>query len=197
MYEYLKGRLIEKEPTFAVLEVGSIAYKILIPLSTYSSLPMQESNVLLYTSFIVKEDSHALYGFLSKHDRDLFDLLNTVSGIGPKTALALVGHMEMSSFQAAIASSNIQLISKVPGIGKKTAERLVVEMKDKFKKLGKDKFPVSASDGQGNLISDAVNALIYLGYNPMQAQKAIQKAMDERKGESDLSKLIAHALQKI
>lgn len=195
MYEYIKGKLVEKEPNYAAVEANGIAFKIFIPLSTFSALPLLESSLLLYTSFHVKEDAQALYGFLTKHDRDLFDLLNTVSGIGPKTALALVGHLDFATFQAAIANANIQLISKVPGIGKKTAERLIVEMRDKLKKLTKDK--PSFAGSSSSLAVDAINALLYLGYNPMQAQKAVQKALDENKKETDLSKLISASLQKI
>lgn len=193
MYEYIQGKLVEKRVDAAILETNGIAYKILIPISAFHVL--QPGNLLLYTSFQVKEDSQALYGFPTKHERDLFELLITISGIGPKTALALVGHLDFTTFQSAILNGNVLLLSKVPGIGKKTAERLIIEMRDKFKKIVKDLPALSV--GPGSIIADAVNALIHLGYNPMQSQKAVQKANDEKKGITDLSVLIASALQKI
>jgi holliday junction DNA helicase RuvA len=194
MYEYIKGKLIEKDPTHAVIEANGIAYRVLIPLSTYSALPIQETNLLLYTSFQVKEDSQALYGFSQKHERDLFETLITISGIGPKTGLALIGHLDFSTLQLAVANSNTNLLSKVPGIGKKTAERLVIEMRDKFKKIAKDPSLLTPAS---TLVSDAVNALIHLGYNAVQAQKAVQKVFDEKKEKVDLSSLISNALQRI
>lgn len=193
MYEYIQGKLIEKRIDTAIIETHGIAYKILIPLSAFHAI--QPGNTLLYTSFQVKEDSQSLYGFVTKQDRDLFELLITISGIGPKTALALVGHLDFSTFQTAIANANVLLLSKVPGIGKKTAERLIIEMKDKFKKILKDLPPLPA--GPGSMMVDAINALIHLGYNPLESQKAVQKAHEEKKGHSDLGSLISYALQKI
>ncbi|HSW73487.1 MAG TPA: Holliday junction branch migration protein RuvA [Chlamydiales bacterium] len=193
MYEYIQGKLIEKRIDAAIIETHGVAYKILIPLSSFHAI--HPGNVLLYTSFQVKEDSQSLYGFVTKQDRDLFELLITISGIGPKTALALVGHLDFSTFQTAIANANVLLLSKVPGIGKKTAERLIIEMKDKFKKILKDLPPLPA--GPGSMMVDAINALIHLGYNPLESHKAVQKAHEEKKGSSDLASLISYALQKI
>jgi len=193
MYEYIQGKLVEKRIDAAIIETHGVAYKLLIPLSSFHAI--QPGNTLLYTSFQVKEDSQVLFGFVTKQDRDLFELLITISGIGPKTALALVGHLDFATFQSAIANSNVLLLSKVPGIGKKTAERLVMEMKDKFKKIIKD-LP-SMPIGPTSMISDAINALIHLGYNPLESQKAVQKAHDDKKGNCDLGALISSALQKI
>lgn len=192
MYDYIKGKLIEKEPSHAVIEANGVGFRILIPLSTFASLPSPESSLLLYTSFHVKEDSQALYGFVTKHDRDLFDMLNNISGIGPKTALALVGHLDSATFQTAIQNGNVSLLSKVPGIGKKTAERLIVELKDKSKKIGKA--DPSLPLGSSHLLTDAINALIHLGYPLLQAQKAVQKAFEAKK-EVDLSGLISASLK--
>ena len=133
MFEYIFGILKEKQPQKAVIDTQGIGYKILIPLNTYTKLPNIDSPTTLYISHIVREDSQTLYGFFEKKDRDLFETLLQVSGIGPKTGIGIIGHMDSEQLQQAIASSNISVLSKLPGIGKKTAERLVLEMKDKMK----------------------------------------------------------------
>jgi len=195
MYESIKGHLIEKMPLKAVVEAGGIGYRLTVPLSTYTRLPALEKPIQLFLSQVVREDSNTLYAFFLKEERDLFETLITLSGIGPKTALALIGHMELSIFQRAVASADIHLLSKVPGIGKKTAERLVIEMRDKFKGGKRDpSIPLSGAEG---IVADAIHALLHLGYNPLQAQKAVHAALGEKKEETDLGKIITAALQKI
>ena len=195
MYESIKGQLIDKTPSRAVVEAGGIGYRLTIPLSTYARLPALEKPVQLFLSQVVREDSNTLYAFLAKEERDLFEtLIATVSGVGPKAALAIVGHMELGAFQRAVATANIQLLSKIPGIGKKSAERLVIDMRDKCKGKQDLGTPVSGADG---ILGDAMNALIHLGYNPLNAQKAVHAALAEKKGEADLGKIITAALQKI
>jgi len=195
MYEYLKGTLVETSLSKAVVDVQGIGYILLIPFNNFSKLPPLGSSTSFYLSFVVREDSQKLYGFLTRQERDLFESLLDVSGIGPKTALCLVGHMEIRDLQAAIGHGNTQLICKIPGIGKKTAERLVVEMRDKVKKgmeSSSDTFPQSENKGTA---ADAVSALMNLGYNSSQAQKAIKAAMNKFEGEPELAKLITAALR--
>jgi len=197
MYESIKGILKDKDPLKAVVETNGIGYRIAIPISTYTRLPALEKSLSLFLSQVVREDAHTLYGFLTKEERDLFELLITLSGIGPKTGLSIIGHIEIGAFQRAVAAADVPLLSKIPGIGKKTAERLVIEMRDKFKTGKKDKNGSVALLSGDSLISDAVNALLHLGYTPMDAQKAVQSALEEKKDESDLGRLISSALQKI
>ena len=193
MFESIKGQLIDKTPIKAVVETGGIGYRLAIPFSTYTRLP-SSGLVHLLLSHVVREDSQTLYAFLEKEERDLFETLITLSGIGPKTALAIIGHLDIVAFQRAITAADVKLLSKIPGIGKKTAERLVIEMRDKFKG-GKDKaIALSAADG---LLGDAMNALLNLGYNPVEAQRAVQEVLTEKKEETDLGKVITAALQKI
>jgi len=197
MFEYIKGTLIDKEPSKAVVEAGGIGYRLSIPLSTFNRLPATKNSVELYLSHIVREDSETLYAFMTKEERNLFESVLAVSGIGPKTGSAIVGHIDTATFQKAIAGSDISLLSKIPGIGKKTAERLVVEMRDKFKGKGKTVFATAPQILENSLLSDAFSALINLGYPPMDAQKAVQAALAEKKEETDLGRLITAALQKI
>ncbi len=194
MYESIKGTLVEKSPHRAVVETGGIGYRLAISLNTYTRLPHSEATIQLFLSQVIREDSNTLYAFFSKEERDLFETLITLSGIGPKTALAITGHLEIGAFQRAIASADVGLLSKIPGIGKKTAERLVIEMRDKFKDIKGKAMPISAAEG---VVGDAMNALLNLGYHPNEAQKAVQAALSEKKGETDLGKIITAALQKI
>lgn len=199
MYEYLKGKLMEATVTKAVVDVQGLGYGLLIPFNNFSKLPSVGASVTFFVSFIVREDSQRLYGFLARHERDLFETLLEVSGIGPKTALGLVGHMEPSHLQAAIAQGNVQQICKIPGVGKKTAERLVVEMRDKMKKgLGQvPGVPFAENELERGPVADATSALINLGYNIAQAQKGIKSALSKlpEKEEPELAKLITLALR--
>jgi holliday junction DNA helicase RuvA len=200
MYEYIKGTLTEANPSKATIEAHGVGYSLLIPLNNFSKLPAIGSQTTLYTSHVVREDSQKLFGFLTRQQRDLFESLIEVSGIGPKTGLCLVGHMEIPELQAAIAQGQTQLICKIPGIGKKTAERLVVEMRDKIKKMaGKVSglHPLEALDGEHGVVADAISALVNLGYNLAQSQKAIKSALGKTQGEPELAKLITSALRSI
>lgn len=195
MFESMKGILKEKEPLRAVVEVGGIGYRLTIPLNTFTRLPALESPVYLHLSQVIREDSNTLYAFLERQERDLFEILITLSGIGPKTAVGIIGHMDMNTFHHAILSEDTRILSKLPGIGKKTAERLVLEMRDKIK--GKKDLKTTISISGDSVIIDAVNALMNLGYGPMDAQKAVQNARADDKEEKDLGKLITLALKKI
>lgn len=196
MFESIQGILKEKNPERAIIETHGISYRLQIPLNTYTRLPLPNTPILLYLCQVIREDAHTLYAFHAKEERDLFEILITLSGVGPKTALALIGHMEIGAFQQAITAADIRLLSKIPGIGKKTAERLVIEMRDKLKaitKKGKE-FVSTPSNG---LEADAMTALINLGYPALQAQKAVHEAFQEKKEETDLGRLITAALRKI
>ncbi|NGX34327.1 MAG: Holliday junction ATP-dependent DNA helicase RuvA [Candidatus Anoxychlamydiales bacterium] len=195
MYEYIKGKLIEVDAQKAIIDVNGVGYKVYIPASIYQDL-LNKDQIILHTSFIVKEDSQTLYGFLTKLQRDVFEMLTTVSGIGAKTAVLLLGHLEIDNLHIAIQNADIRLISKTPGIGKKTAERLILELRDKFKTLNQNYSDNSHLDKKATIASDAIAALMNLGYNPSQAQKAVNVAA-QGLDEIDLSSLITKALRLI
>ncbi len=140
----------------------------------------------------IREDCNKNFGFLAREERDLFEEFLAISGVGPKTALALVGHLELADLYFAIAQKNIALLCKIPGIGKKTAERLVVELKDRPRKQN-----FSAPSGKGKVAEDAVSALVNLGYQPLRAQKAVKNALDSSKDTVELSQLITASLRHI
>ena len=196
MYEAIRGTLKETEPLKAIVESAGISYRLSIPLSTYTRLPALETSVHLFLSHVVREDSHTLFAFLIKEERDLFETLIGLSGIGPKTAAAIIGHIELGAFQRAIGAADTRILSKIPGIGKKTAERLVIEMRDKVKGKSKD-LPIHLRASGGDIASDAMSALLNLGYNPLDAQKAVQSAIAEIKDETDLGRIITAALQRM
>jgi Holliday junction DNA helicase RuvA len=201
MFAYIKGQLVYSSPTIAVLEANGIGYKICIPANLFARLPQLGCEAQLHTSFVVREQSQTLYGFSSGQERDLFETLLTVTGIGPKTALSLIGHLSAFELQHAISNGDLKAISRVPGIGKKTAERLIIEMRDKLGNLftvdPSDLAVYRVSDPKAQTIGDAMSALISLGYNQVVAQKAIKKTLNDQPEDIDLAALITCALKNI
>lgn len=199
MFAYIKGILNLATASCAVVEACGVGYKLFVPASLFARLPPLGSEVLLHASFVVREQSQALYGFLTAHERDLFETLMGVNGIGPKLALSLVGHLSLSDLQHALAHGNTAALSKVPGVGKKIAERLVVELRDKVAHLvaaDPSTFAIPLPT-ESNKISDAMSALVNLGYHQQSAQKAIKKALQETSEEIELASLITYALKHI
>lgn len=201
MIDYIQGKLTEATPNKATIEIHGIGYGLMIPLNNYSKLPQVGQHVLLYVSSVIREDAHRHFGFLTRAERDLFEKLIEVSGIGPKTGLALIGHMELSDLYAAVSQANVNLICKVPGIGKKTAERLIIDLRDKLKGVDKGDLPAIMPSGTSEsalpMVSDAISALTNLGYPAAQAQNAVKKALSKSKDEPKLANLIMLALQNI
>lgn len=188
MFEFIRGKLIESTSDTAIIETsGGIGYRLLIPPHSPDHFPAQGTELLFYTSFVVREQSQTLYGFIDSKQRDLFELLIAISGVGPKIALALIGHTTISELHKSIQRDDTAPLCRVPGIGKKSASRILVEMRDKLPQLFTAHTP---SD-------DAVSALIHLGYSRNAAVDAVEKALKRGKGkEIELSSLITEALKK-
>lgn len=194
MYEYIEGSLKEHEAQSVVVDVNGIGYRILVPINIVDRLPLIGEKVFFYISFIVRDVSHTLFGFLQKEERELFEKLITFSGIGPKTALSLLGHLERQRLYSAVVEENTKLLATVPGIGKKTAERLLIDLKSYFKDsplLSQ----ISHNPIQHEMTKDGVAALVNLGYTQSDAKRAIQKVLLEFPLEKDLSLIIQKALQ--
>jgi len=178
MISHLKGILEHTDKNHVVVEVGSVGYHVNVPPSTLPQLPKVGEEIKLFTYQVVREDDISLYGFLSKEERSLFSLLLSVSGIGPKASLSILSGFPIDKLVAAITREDVDLISTVPGIGKKTAQKLVIELKEKVAKA----YAIKPSDmaigikGDAPVVSDAISALIALGYSPKEARSTILRS---------------------
>ncbi len=196
MFEYFRGTLVKSTPNKAVVDVNGLGYAVQISLKTYQHLPPLGSEMMIYISPVIRENEHLLCGFLTLEEKNLFHQLTSVSGVGPKTAMGILGHVDVNDFEQAILEGNTLLLSKIPGIGKKTAQRLIMELKDKFQSISpssSNRMPLNSS--QSSAGSDAISALIHLGYHPLEAQKRVKKSQEAHPHELSLSELITHALQ--
>ena len=201
MISFLNGICAEIEPDRVVLDVGGVGYELLISASTFEGLPGIGEPCLLHTYMSVREDAVVLLGFLTREELSFFKRLITVSGIGPKGALSILGAMTVDDLRFAILTGNAAAISRAPGVGKKTAERLVLELKDK---LSAEDIPPAAGGGElamqtGALSGpqeEALEALVSLGYPAAQAQRAVRAAIKENP-EADTNALLKLALKEI
>jgi Holliday junction DNA helicase RuvA len=197
MYDYIKGILTDISPSKATLETHGVGYSLFIPVSAFAELiRFQGKEITLFSSFVVREDSHRLFGFLNKEQKEAFETLSEVSGIGPKTALAIIGHLSLKELERAVQEQDLFTLSKVPGIGKKTAERLILDMKDKLKHLHTafNEKDILSKD-QLSLMGDALSALLHLGYSQSLAQPVIKKAIQKISLPHTLSELITISLK--
>lgn len=200
MFAYIRGKLINATSSHATIDVGGIGYLIAVPASLFARLPENGTEVTLYTSLQVREDSQTLYGFIQASDRDLFEILIGISGIGPKTGLNIISHLSFNELQDAVSNNEVSTLCKVPGIGKKTAERMIIDLRDKIAKLSPQFSHLSISlpkDAKTQKIQDLMGALINLGYNQMIAQKAVKKTLQEYSEDSDLATLITASLKNV
>jgi len=176
MIYHLKGQLIEKNPTHVVIDCNGVGYFVHISLHTFSLLKNSES-IQLYTHFQVKEDSHSLYGFMEKSERELFRLLISVSGVGASTARAMLSSLEPKQIMEAIASGDAVTIQKIKGIGTKTAQRVILDLKDKILKVfGIDDIFISQNNTNKE---EALSALETLGFTRKPAEKVVDRIMKE------------------
>jgi holliday junction DNA helicase RuvA len=173
MIAHLRGRLISKHPNQAIVEAAGVGYDVTITVPTFSDLPTTGSEVALHIHTHVREDAIALFGFLRAEEKQLFEKLITVSGIGPKLAITILSGMATADMVGAIRGNDFARLTRIPGIGKKTAERMCVELRDKLEGFGAAPAaaPVSAVE------EDVISALTNLGYQRALAEKAVEKAV--------------------
>lgn len=169
----IAGTILEKRPPLVLIDVGGVGYEIDVPMSTFYTLPEVGAGTLLHTHLIVREDAHLLFGFATPSEREAFRQLIRVSGVGAKTALALLSGMSVAELAQAVAGGELAPLIRVPGIGKKTAERLLLELRGKFAPAA-GALPASGTAPEH---ADIVNALLALGYNDREAARAV-KALD-------------------
>ena len=184
MIEYIKGELAELTPALATVEAGGVGYGLNISLTTYSALQGKPNPVKLYVYEAIREDAHVLYGFVSKKEREMFELLITVSGVGTNTARMMLSSMSVSELCSAIPTGNERLIKGIKGIGKMTAQRIIVDLRDKIVALGiADEIPVGgtmAAPVNNQVKDEAVSALTMLGFSPAPTQKVVVAILAEQ-----------------
>ena len=192
MITQIKGRLIEKSPTELVVDCNGIGYSINITLNTFSKI-VNDENIKLYTHLIVKEDSHTLFGFLSKSERSLFKLLISVSGVGASTARTMLSSMTTGEIISSINTEDVNSVQSIKGIGSKTAQRIILELKDKIhsQEIDDTKIHLITKDAD-----EAITALEVLGYSRKHTIKIINKIKAENPSIS-VESLIKKALNKL
>ncbi|BBP78755.1 Holliday junction branch migration protein RuvA [Pseudomonas gingeri NCPPB 3146 = LMG 5327] len=191
----LRGTLAEKQPPHLILDVNGLGYELEVPMTTLYRLPSVGEPLTLHTHLVVREDAQLLYGFVGKRERDFFRELIRLNGVGPKLALALMSSLEVDELVRCVSAQDTSALVKVPGVGKKTAERLLVELKDRFKAWetvpsmfalvpnqpdGAPPVPVASAE------TDAVSALISLGYKPQEASKAVSAIKEKGLSSEDM-----------
>jgi Holliday junction DNA helicase RuvA len=198
MIAFLEGVLEEALPTQIIINVHGVGYHVMIPLSSFERLSEPGSPIKVLTHLVVREDSQVLYGFGTAGERDLFRLLlNHVSGVGPKLALAILSGMAVETFKGAVVSNDIPAISRIRGVGKKTAERVVLELKDKVGVAAEWEAASAANapSERDQAVHDAVLALISLGYKQIEAHKAVKQCLGQASDAVAADELVRMALK--
>jgi Holliday junction DNA helicase RuvA len=201
MISYIEGRLAEKNPTNIILDVGGVGYGINISLTSFQKIGDIGSVVKLLTYLHVREDILQLYGFVSKEEKELFMLLISISGIGPKLAQGILSGMSPNELRQAILKSDLEALTSIPGVGKKTAQRLFVELGEKLGRLEKSEDKLILEDfaslnaSQIGIVEESILALVSLGYKRSMASEAVKKVIKESSEELTLENLIKRALR--
>ncbi|WP_055435924.1 Holliday junction branch migration protein RuvA [Lacinutrix algicola] len=193
MITHIKGKLVEKNPTDVVIDCNGVGYMLNISLNTFSQIPEGE-NIQLFTHLQVKEDSHSLYGFVTKGEREVFRLLISVSGIGTNTARTMLSSLTPKQIREGIATEDVALIQSIKGIGIKTAQRVIIDLKDKIIKIY-DIDEVSVNRSNTNK-DEALSALEVLGFAKKQAERVVDKIVVSEP-EASVEAIIKQALKKL
>ncbi|MDH5413679.1 MAG: Holliday junction branch migration protein RuvA [Flavobacteriaceae bacterium] len=193
MITHIRGKLVEKNPTYAIVECNGIGYFLHISLNTYSKIPDIEA-IKFYTYLSIKEDAHTLFGFVDKVEREVFKLLISVSGVGTSIARTMLSSMTPEQVQHAIASEDVATIQSAKGIGAKTAQRLIIDLRDKIVKT----YQLSEDSNQSNntIKEEALSALEVLGFSRRQIEKLVQKIIQEAP-DTTLENIIKQALKNL
>jgi Holliday junction DNA helicase RuvA len=197
---HLKGVVLEKNLTDAVIDVNGVGYRVAMSLLSLARLPETGQGVSLRIRTAVREDAFDLYGFLTREEEELYLLLNSVSQIGPKAAINVLSGLEVDELVAAITKGDVARLTKIRGVGKKTAERIVLELKEKVKLLaapGESVTPGKKPAKVANAMSDLVSALVNLGYKEAQAQQAAQLAEERAGAEAPFELLFRESLKSL
>ena len=197
MIAYLRGRILEKHPTRVVVDVGGVGYDVAVPLSTFYGLGEPGADVVLRVHTHVREDALALYGFATVLELDLFDRLISISGIGPKLALAVLSGIEPPDLVGAIERGDLARLTAIPGVGKKTSERIVLELRDRLPRVHAAAVAGSATADGSALRDDLLSALMNLGYHRPLAEKAVDSALKTIGREAGFQLTLKQALREV
>ena len=197
MIAHLQGILAAKTVERVVVDVQGVGYQVVVPLSTYYALPDLQERVMLLTTMYVREDTMRLYGFATPEEQEMFELLISVSSVGPRLALNMLSSLTAADLRQAIAQAETRRLQAIPGVGRKTAERVVLELQDKMAALaltttGPSPLLVTADE---QVMRDVISALLNLGYRQNEAEKAVRAARAKQNGSLTLEALLKDALQ--
>lgn len=194
MIAYIRGTLVEKTPTRAVIEAAGVGYELLIPISTYEKLPREGGEAKLLAAHIVREDDEILFGFATADEKELFLKLTAVSGVGPKIALAILSGASISELAMAIAAGEAKRLSAIKGVGKKTAEKICVELRDKVRELALVARGAHADAAGSPLVTDSIAALRALGFNEETVSKMVADVLAKNPEVDTVERVIRLAL---
>jgi len=195
MISYVKGIMDHKEPNHVIIDVNGIGYEVFIPLSTYEKLPPIGSQLKLNTYHYIREDASQLYGFISTEEKETFELVLSISGIGAKVALSILSAVSVDDFRRAIAQGDMKTLTRIPGIGKKSAERILLELKDKVGRIHIEENVIRFAEAES--ANDAVAALMSLGASQSMAEYAVYKAEKLLGKDAKIEDIISQALKKV
>ena len=195
MITHLEGRLVEKTPTYIVIDCNGVGYWVNISLNTYSQLPDTE-RIKVYTYLQVKEDAHTLFGFFDKQERELFSLLISVSGVGASTARVMLSSLSPGQLRSAIINNEVRTIQSAKGIGAKTAQRIILDLREKVLKLSDDPAQPALPRGQPHT-EEALAALEVLGYPRKTAEAVVGKILSQATEAVSVEQLIKQALKQL
>ncbi len=196
MIEYLDGKVVSRKPTVCVVDVHGIGYEVLVPMSTFASIPSEGSGFKFYTHHHVREDTEQLFGFASVDERSVFRSLISVSGVGPKLGLAALSALRPEDLRRCVASSDVAQLTRIPGVGRKTAERMIVELRDRLVPTEGDAVggrPPAA--GRSSVENDAILALESLGLSRTAAEKQVAAVAGKQPGTPTTEEIIRLALK--
>lgn len=199
LYAYIKGKLEHKNNNYIVIESCGVGYKIHTALSTIESIGPIGNDVKVYTHVYVREDIISLYGFLTQEELGVFELLISVTGVGPKAAISLISTLSPSKFSLAVITEDVKTLAMAPGIGKKTAQRVILELKDKIKKeqlmaVNEIKEETAHAGKESNKLLEAISALMVLGYTAIESRNAVHAVYTD---DMDLESIIKSSLKRL
>lgn len=195
MITHIEGKLIEKTPTYAVIDCAGVGYLLNISLNTFSNLGAKDDKCKLFTHLSIREDAHVLFGFAKQEERSVFRHLISVSGVGPSTARMILSSLSPMEIQQAILTGNVNQLKSIKGIGEKSAQRIIVDLKGK---LGKDDLASDFFMTTNNTVKDeALSALVMLGFAKNSAEKALEKALKIEGASYSVELLIKTALKNL